>query len=265
MSFETVCLPCKSSHHDECSAGFALTLEPDQLCCCNGDYSLEAHFALMVAEDRLREQGEPRSAKPSKVIIGGGEAPAEKKRGDSGYIHPDAWPSPSDIGTLNDPESTGRKRMVKMYPIEVGMVCEWARLRYAGGGPKPIIGCLNNPATDQHHGPDKNTLNNAKCSRGCGDTENIHIICSECHNAWHAANDEFYPKYDRILDQAQPWLPYTEEPWGPQNSTEEASFDELMLEEKRREERRKQRGRNTRGRNSVARTGPDLTIGDDDA
>src|SRR5690606_5035839 len=108
------------------------------------------------------------------------------------------------IGTLSDPASTGRKRVAEMYPIPVGLVCEWANKQHCGGGVEPIVGCLGNPATDIHHGPDKNTLNNAKVSRGIGVQENVHLVCSFCHNTWHARNNSFYPDYDRIEDQAKP-------------------------------------------------------------
>lgn len=257
------CSSCRSGFHDECTVGFAGDLEDGQACCCNGEYTLSAHYALMVAEERLRTYNDHADA-------GAGYGPPvpprtlEKPRGNSGYIHPDAWPSTRDIGTLVDPESTGRKRVVEFYPIEAGMVCEWARLKHAGGGVAPIIGCMGNPATDQHHGPDKNTLNNVKGSRGVGVGENVHLICADCHNAWHAANDEFYPPYDRVADQALPWLPATPQEWGPQNDTTEATFEELIAVEKQREERRKKRGRKNRGRNTGARTEPDLTVRDDE-
>lgn len=261
------CTSCRAGFHDECTVGFAGDLEEGQACCCNGQYTLQAHYTLMVAEERLRtylEHGiDPGAGKGAKGALMPGPVIEQKLRGDSGYIHPDAWNSTKDIGTLADPESTGRKRVVEMYVIEAGMVCEWARLKHAGGGPVPIIGCMGNPATDWHHGLDKNTLNNAKRSRGVGTAENVHLICADCHNAWHAANDKFYPPYDRIADQTKPWIPTMEQEWGPQDSTEEATFDELIAVERQREERRKKRGRKNRGRNAGARGAPDLTIRDD--
>ncbi len=99
-----------------------------------------------------------------------------------------------------DPTSAGRKRAVKMFPIptveEGGMLCEWAGLKLAGGGPVPIVGCSDNIIVKTkarvegfsvgtvHHGPDKATLNN--------NAGNVHRICSSCHNRWHAVNDPFY-------------------------------------------------------------------------
>jgi hypothetical protein len=85
---------------------------------------------------------------------------------------------------MADPTSTGRKRAAQLKPIEPGMVCEWKLLARAGGGVIPIIGCVGNPAKNIHHGPDKDTTNNAD--------ENLHRICSECHNRWHSLNDPFY-------------------------------------------------------------------------
>lgn len=84
-----------------------------------------------------------------------------------------------------DPTSTGRKQAVKVKPLEPGMTCEWAGLKFAGGGVVPIIGCMGNEAKNVHHGPDKDTTNN--------DPEfNLHRICSTCHNRWHSLNDIYY-------------------------------------------------------------------------
>lgn len=85
---------------------------------------------------------------------------------------------------MADPISTGRKRAAIAKPIEEGMVCEWAGLRNAGGGVEPIIGCNGNSATNIHHGPDKDVLNNVD--------SNLHRICPNCHNRWHTLNDVYY-------------------------------------------------------------------------
>lgn len=104
--------------------------------------------------------------------------------------------SPKDV---TDAKSTGRKRAVMLAPILTGMLCEWAGLKYAGGGVIPIVGCAGNQLADQkggdeelgylqgdlHHGPDKATLNNAVGT-------NLHRICVVCHHRWHATNDPFY-------------------------------------------------------------------------
>lgn len=109
---------------------------------------------------------------------------------------------PKDI---TDITSTGRKRAAMLYPILEGMLCEWAGLRYAGGGVKPIIGCAGNriysgkgsDKGDRHHGPDKNVIDN--------EPGNVHRICSPCHNRWHALNNEFY--LGERPPAEEPWLP----------------------------------------------------------
>lgn len=82
--------------------------------------------------------------------------------------------------------SAGRKRAAKAYSEEMGddKLCEWLGYANCGGGFVPIIGCLRGRRTDRHHGPDKNTYNNGE--------ENVSLICSLCHNRWHAANDPLY-------------------------------------------------------------------------
>ena len=95
-------------------------------------------------------------------------------------------PTKDDV-EVTDPGSTGRKRAAVAYPITEGMICEWANLNFAGGGYYPIIGCPGNVATNRHHGPDKNTLNN--------DEGNVHRICAFCHNRWHARNDSLYAEF----------------------------------------------------------------------
>ena len=107
---------------------------------------------------------------------------------------------------IRDPTSTGRKRAAQLKPIIEGMVCEWAGLRYAGGGPIPIVGCNGITLTKEkgkgvntgniHHGPDKSTLNNSDA--------NLHRICSQCHNRWHALND---PLYGVRPDHGAPFVP----------------------------------------------------------
>lgn len=102
--------------------------------------------------------------------------------------------SPQDV---TDPTSTGRKRAAMLAPILNGQLCAWSGLKFAGGGVTPILGCNGNKLIekkggegdlkqgDRHHGPDKNTLNNAVGS-------NLHSICADCHHSWHAVNDGYY-------------------------------------------------------------------------
>lgn len=119
-----------------------------------------------------------------------------------------------DPSELTDDTSAGRKRAVMAAPILDGMTCEWAGLKFAGGGVIPIVGCKGTRiakvkrAEDArklgfdevghvHHGPDKNVVNNALGT-------NLHRICTTCHNRWHALNDAFYDK-----QRPHPSKPYT--------------------------------------------------------
>jgi hypothetical protein len=122
------------------------------------------------------------------MIVGGKEI-------DNGYIN-DGYQASKSLGDYKDPISTGRKRAAEMYPIIPGMVCEWAGLARAGGGVQPIVGCVGRPASDRHHGPDKNTMNNAET--------NLHRICDHCHNTWHALND---PAYGPRPEHTKPFIP----------------------------------------------------------
>lgn len=96
-----------------------------------------------------------------------------------------------------DARSTGRKRAAKLYPIEVGQICDWAWSKQCGGGIVPIVGCTGRPAEHIHHGPDKSTFNNER--------SNISLVCTYCHNRWHAANDPYYAGVRP--EQGQPYLP----------------------------------------------------------
>jgi hypothetical protein len=96
-----------------------------------------------------------------------------------------------------DARSTGRKRAAKLYKIETGQVCDWAWSKLCGGGIEPIIGCTGRPAEHIHHGPDKSTFSNER--------SNISLVCTYCHNRWHAAND---PYYDKVRpDNGEAYLP----------------------------------------------------------
>lgn len=133
---------------------------------------------------------------------------------------------PSEI---TDITSTGRKRAAMMYPIFKNMKCEWAGLKYAGGGVEPIIGCAGNiiqptkgpDKGDRHHGPDKNVINNSPA--------NVHRICSKCHNRWHAKNNKYYG--DRPAPD-EPFLPLPEYTWQSHDSDTKATDDEIEEHEK---------------------------------
>jgi hypothetical protein len=134
-------------------------------------------------------------------------------------------------GEITDPISTGRKRAAAYYPIYEGMECEWAGLRFAGGGVIPIVGCRGNTITDKkggdeenkqgdrHHGPSKSTINNAP--------GNVHRVCSVCHTHWHVANDKFYDTPRPAADQQ--WYPNA--PYFVHDDSTLATIEELEQSE----------------------------------
>lgn len=113
-----------------------------------------------------------------------------------------------DPENVKDPFSTGRKRAAKMYPIFKAQPCEWRGKKDCGGGVNPIVGCLNGFQRDRHHGPVKSPLRN--------EPGNVHRICKDCHNRWHAKND---PEYIESK--------FNELPHNPSDAT----TDELMANE----------------------------------
>lgn len=99
--------------------------------------------------------------------------------------------------------SAGRKRAAEIYGNEMGIdkPCEWRGMANCGGGKFPIIGCLSGTREHIHHGPNKDTSHNER--------NNVSLICTLCHNRWHAANDKAYeedpeaykllPKQPRVM------------------------------------------------------------------
>jgi hypothetical protein len=166
------CGACRAGFHNECYE----TFDPDyiEICCCGGEVKF-------TPSGDVKAPNAPET--PEGVTV------------DFGYID-DGYGASKDLADYKDPVSTGRKRAAEMYPISTGMVCEWAGLAKAGGGVVPIVGCVGRPASDRHHGPDKNTMNNAPT--------NLHRICDHCHNTWHALND---PHYGPRPEHTQPFIP----------------------------------------------------------
>lgn len=121
---------------------------------------------------------------------------------------------------MADPISTGRKRAAVAKPITEGMVCEWAGLKCAGGGVESIIGCNGNVATNIHHGPDKDVLNN--------DDSNLHRICANCHNRWHTLNDPFYGVRPTPGTPFIPLVPYS---YRPHDTDTKADLKEIFENE----------------------------------
>jgi hypothetical protein len=80
--------------------------------------------------------------------------------------------------------SAGRKRAAVAYEIIPEKPCEWKWLKNCGGGKYPIVGCLNGFQQHRHHGPVKDTSRN--------EPQNVHRICTACHNRYHTLNDDSY-------------------------------------------------------------------------
>lgn len=142
----------------------------------------------------------------------------------------------SDPSEITDIKSTGRKRAAIALPIFTGMVCQWAGLKWAGGGAFPIVGCRGNTLAEikkhddlpegidsrgeRHHGPNKNVLDN---SVGV----NLHGICSSCHHRWHELNDPTYGS-DRPTAELE-WYPA--DPYWMHDPYTKASEEDIVASE----------------------------------
>lgn len=113
-----------------------------------------------------------------------------------------AQPRTPKSANLKDPESTGRKRAAKLYPIENDSPCEWRGKKNCGGGRRPIIGCYDGIQQHRHHGPVKRTTRN--------ELGNVHRICDDCHVHWHELNDLIYDEQEFGLLPHDP-IPATDE------------------------------------------------------
>ena len=195
------CVACRAGFHNECWE----TFDPDyiEICCCGGEVKFTPSGDVKTSDS-------PETSNNTTT--------------DSGYIN-DGYEATKDLADYKDPISTGRKRAAEMYPISAGMVCEWAGLAKAGGGVVPIVGCVGRPASDRHHGPDKNTMNNAP--------SNLHRICDFCHNTWHAKND---PHYGERPVHTQPFIPegVLGVDWFLHDSETRATTAQVLEEETRR-------------------------------
>ena len=191
------CFGCRAGFHNECEHVWLDVIE--QECCCGGEVKFDMAGNVLTQEDT------------ADVITGI----------DNGYID-DGYQGTKSLSEYSDPVSTGRKRAKEMYPIHAGMVCEWAGLKFAGGGVIPIIGCVGRPASDRHHGPDKNTMNNAP--------GNLHRICDHCHNTWHALND---PHYGERPEHTKPFLPLNGECCAHDAETKATTIEIIEAESKR--------------------------------
>jgi len=118
-----------------------------------------------------------------------------------------------DIGEFDDQLSSGRKRAARKFTIEPGTVCEWAWKKFNGGGIEPVFGCSGRTARHIHHGPDKSTLNNDRAT-------NISIVCTFCHQLWHARNDKYF--LGNRPPDGSTWLPTSTDSSGVIHSLSES-------------------------------------------
>lgn len=197
------CLQCRLGFHDDCEIIWA-TAGVAEDCVCGGEVKFDANGNVKAS--------------------GNDETTLQEKEIDNGYID-DGYESSKSLADYKDPVSTGRKRAAEMYPIQPGMACEWAGLARAGGGVVPIVGCVGRPASDRHHGPDKNTMNNA--------AGNLHRICDFCHNTWHAAND---PHYGARPEHTKPFIPagIRGVDWFDHDATSKATMEQVLAAEAKR-------------------------------
>lgn len=198
-----VCMACVVHLHHECYEPVPVDSDGEQLwqCCCVANPDPDAQGFI-----------DTEAAGPGRPMAG--------------------------IDEITNVLSTGRKRAAMMAVIFPGMLCDWAGLRYAGGGPHPIVGCRGNRIADvkknadlpenadargeRHHGPNKNVLDN---SVGV----NLHRVCASCHSHWHALNDKFYD--DRPADPAAPHYPREDVKSFKHDSDTMASEDDFALSE----------------------------------
>lgn len=146
-SFSVACSACGRGFHHECSRKKG---------CAKCHPNREESIAVPSESEKLGNSNEQNTT-----------GPREPKR-----------------NNLKDPESTGRKRAAKLYPIENGAACEWQGKKNCGGGRRPIIGCYDGIQQHRHHGPVKRTTRN--------ELGNVHRICDNCHVHWHELNDLIY-------------------------------------------------------------------------
>ena len=194
------CFGCRTGFHNECESVWLDVIE--QECCCGGEVKFDM-AGNVLAEDQV-------------------DAGFDTKEIDYGYVGEESGFTKS-LADYKDPVSTGRKKAAEVAPISVGLTCEWAGLKFAGGGSVPIVGCIGRPASDRHHGPDKNTMNNML-------GVNLHRICDHCHNTWHALND---PHYGERPEHTKPFLPLNGSCL-PHDSKTRASTEEIMEAEMKR-------------------------------
>lgn len=187
------CVPCSLEYHNECISPVCINDSDSMYCCCS-------------LEDKTRPIARKVSNTERDDLIPGTRGRSLK-----------------ESSTVTDPQSTGRKRAALDFPLDKEALCEWAELKYAGGGLRPIVGCPGdierNPQRHRHHGPDKNTLNNTE--------GNVHRICHYCHNRWHATNDPGYNSRKPETFNSGP----DNEKWHTHDGITKATIEEIAANE----------------------------------
>ena len=158
-----MCIYCGAKFHALCQ-----DVGADKSCCCKSNSAPTSLSELKNVEAPCPPDNEVDKGREGSVTVNGEELKRRKP-----------------VEELRNPKATGRKEARKVKDLDTEAICEWAGLRWAGGGTVPVVGCQGNKVSSIHHGPDKNTLNNSM--------ENLHAICSQCHSRWHGLNDRFYP------------------------------------------------------------------------
>jgi len=223
IRLEDYCISCRQGFHDECDDFWqAANSRAEWIdCCCSGEFNINEFYA----EEKRNKTKE--SLKGEDYVDDWNEEAIDTYiPGFSGTKHPSDYV---------DPLSSGRKKAARVAPIKAGDVCEWAWLQNAGGGVVPIIGCPGRPASDRHHGPDKNTLNNELII-------NLHRVCDWCHNQWHAKNDPHYgPRPTNEDGSFNASVPFTPEgAFAPHDPITRAKDEDVYREDAiRREEARR--------------------------
>jgi hypothetical protein len=175
-----ICAPCRASMHKSCIGG----------CDC-------LHNDLRVEPVTVPALMEPVEDEEVNERLQSGKRQRSQKRDAS----------------LKDQQSTGRKRAARLYPLNPDAPCEWRGTANAGGGTRPIVGCVSGTQQARHHGPDKSTSNNEE--------GNVHRICHRCHNRWHSANNKDYDWNNTVPESHAP------RPQTPKER-EQATLDELV-------------------------------------
>lgn len=235
---EDTCTACRLGFHAECDLAWVAMQagdEYDEQCCCAGAFDLEKALQVEARVDLL-------VGGSGYVTPTGNENPGE--RASKLREFPAYWGTflgEKPLDEYRDANSSGRKIAAKLAPMEAGLVCEWAWLAQAGGGVVPIIGCPGRPASDRHHGPDKNTMRNELGT-------NLHRICDWCHNQWHAKNDLFYgeraTREDGTIDPTVPFTPAPGLPVHPHDPHTRASDEDVYREDAARRAEARKHGAN---------------------